>query len=76
MVGLKQAELAVRAGMSKTALLNIENGASTPKASTLAAIKEALESAGIVFLEETDEVGAGIRLRESHRAENLTGESC
>jgi DNA-binding XRE family transcriptional regulator len=61
MLGMTQTELAKLAGLSKTGLLNIENGASDPKASTLTAIQTALERAGIEFLE-----GArpGVRLRK------------
>jgi len=49
MLGLTQAELAERSGLSKTGLINIENGSSDPKASTLRAIQSALEAAGIEF---------------------------
>ena len=57
MLGLTQKELAERAGLSATALVNIEIGASDPKASTLIAIQTALEEAGIEFLPN------GVRLR-------------
>jgi predicted transcriptional regulator len=57
MLGLTQKELAERAGMSATALVNIEIGASDPKASTLAAIQEALEEAGAEFIPN------GVRVR-------------
>lgn len=58
----KQAELAAAAGLSLTALNNIEREAADPKASTLAALKRALEQAGVVFLAENGG-GAGVRLR-------------
>jgi predicted transcriptional regulator len=63
MLGLTQAELAKRAGISTTGLNNIESGTGDPKASTLAAIKNALESAGIEFIAENGG-GAGVRLRK------------
>lgn len=49
MLDLTQADLAKRAGISKTGLNNIERGSSDPKASTLRAIQQALELAGIEF---------------------------
>jgi transcriptional regulator with XRE-family HTH domain len=66
MLGLTQAELAERAGMSKTGLNNIESGASDPKASTLKAIQSALEAAGVEFIPENGG-GAGVRLRKGDR---------
>lgn len=62
MLGLTQAELAKRAGISTTGLNNLESGASDPKASTLRAIQAALESAGVEFIAENGG-GAGVRLR-------------
>ena len=49
MLGLTQADLAKRAGISTTALNNIENGQADPKASTLEAIRAAIENAGAEF---------------------------
>jgi transcriptional regulator with XRE-family HTH domain len=49
MLGLTQADLAKRAGISTTALNNIENGVADPKASTLEAIRNAIEKAGAQF---------------------------
>jgi transcriptional regulator with XRE-family HTH domain len=51
MLGISQAALAKRAGISTTALNNIERGESDPKASTVTAIEAALESAGAEFKE-------------------------
>lgn len=65
MLGLTQAEVAGRANISTTGLNNIERGASDPKASTLRALQEALEEAGIVFeaAGQTIDGGPGIRLK-------------
>ncbi len=49
MLNWPQTELANRAGISKTALVAIELGNSDPKASTLRAIRTALEDAGVEF---------------------------
>jgi predicted transcriptional regulator len=61
MLGLKQSELAAKAGISKTGLINIESGNSDPKVSTLVAIKKALESAGVEF---TNGEQPGVRLKK------------
>lgn len=63
MLGMTQAELAQKAGMSTTGLNNIEKGNADPKASTLRAIQSALEAAGVEFI--NDERGDGVvRLRD------------
>ncbi len=49
MLQMGQAELAEKAGISKTGLANIEIGKTDPRASTLAAIQAALEAAGVEF---------------------------
>jgi predicted transcriptional regulator len=59
MLDITQADLARRAGMSKTALHAIERGKSDPKASTLRAIQRALEAAGAEF----DPEGCGVWVR-------------
>jgi transcriptional regulator with XRE-family HTH domain len=67
MLGMTQADLAARAGLSATALNNIERGASDPRASNLAAIQRALEGAGVLFIAENGE-GPGVRLRKAPEA--------
>jgi DNA-binding XRE family transcriptional regulator len=59
MLGLKQADLAEMAGISKTGLINIESGQADPKVSTLEAIRRALESVGVEF---TNGGQPGVRL--------------
>ncbi len=66
MLGLTQAKLAKMAGMSTTALTNIENGQSDPKLSSLEAIRRALEDAGAILIPENGG-GAGVRLRKPDR---------
>jgi predicted transcriptional regulator len=63
MLGLTQTELATAAGITKTALVNIETATSDPKSSTLSAIQKALESAGVEFIAENGG-GPGVRLRK------------
>ncbi|MBU3887210.1 helix-turn-helix transcriptional regulator [Methylosinus sp. KRF6] len=62
MLGMTQASLAEAAGISTTAVNNIERGAADPKTSTLVAIQRALEAAGVEFIPENGG-GAGVRLR-------------
>jgi len=67
MIGMTQAALAGAAGISTTALNNIERGAADPKVSTLTAIQKALEAAGVIFVAENGE-GPGVRLRKTREA--------
>jgi predicted transcriptional regulator len=61
MLGLTQSQLADAAGISTTALNNIERGAADPKTSTMVSIQRALEQAGVQFIPENGG-GAGVRL--------------
>jgi transcriptional regulator with XRE-family HTH domain len=62
MARLTQAQLAARAGISTTAMNNIEHGTDA-KGSTLRAIQAALETAGVEFLDE-NAGGPAVRLRK------------
>jgi DNA-binding XRE family transcriptional regulator len=61
MLGLTQADLAAKAGISKTALIAIETATSDPKASTLSSIQRALEATGVEF---TNGDQPGVRLKK------------
>jgi transcriptional regulator with XRE-family HTH domain len=50
MLQISQAELAKRAGISKTGLANIEIGKADSRASTLVSIQRAFEAAGVEFI--------------------------
>jgi len=66
MLGLKQHELAKRAGISTGTLNNIERGVQKDsKLSTMHAIQRALEAGGIEFIGQESE-GMGIRLKPVH----------
>ena len=54
-------ELAAAASVSMTTLVDFETGKRTPQPRTLAAIRTALEAAGVVFLEQNGG-GPGVRL--------------
>jgi predicted transcriptional regulator len=66
LLGWSQADLAAASGVSIPTIkrLESEDGALGGRASTGAAIRNALEQAGIIFLEPNGE-GAGVRLRKA-----------
>jgi len=63
LIGWKQTELASAAGLSEMSVKNIERGTTDPRVSTLEAIKQALEAAGVIFIASNGE-GPGVRLRK------------
>ena len=58
--------MATAAGLSEVAVKNLERGRTDPRASTLAAIQEAFDRAGVVFLDPGDirNGGSGLRLKQ------------
>jgi transcriptional regulator with XRE-family HTH domain len=69
MLDWTQGELAKRAGISKTGLNNIERGSADPKASTLTAIRRAIEDAGVEF---TNGGEPGVKLKRTGPQGRLT----
>ncbi|WP_320409756.1 helix-turn-helix transcriptional regulator [Bosea sp. Root483D1] len=63
LIGWKQTDLAVAAGLSEMSIKNIERGENDPRVSTLSAIQKAFELAGVIFVPENGE-GPGLRLRK------------
>lgn len=61
LIGWSQDDLEAESGASKKTIADFERGARTPQARTAAAIQEALERAGVVFVQE-DKEGPGVRL--------------
>lgn len=59
-------EVATKCGLMPTTVNLIENGKTDPRASTLKAIQDAFEKAGIVFIAENGG-GPGVRLRKKRR---------
>jgi hypothetical protein len=51
--------------MSPQAIREFELGSSDPKLGTVQKWKRALEQNGVVFLDETDAEGPGVRLRKT-----------
>jgi len=58
-----QRELAERAGLTLRQIGDIERGTMDPRASILAAIEEAFDQAGLIFLEVNDVRGGGRGVR-------------
>jgi DNA-binding transcriptional regulator YiaG len=63
LIEMEQIELADRSGVSVQTIRNYESGRE-PTLKTWRAIKYALESAGVVFFDEDNEYGEGVRLRK------------
>jgi hypothetical protein len=55
----------VRRAVWRDALADFENGSRTLSPDNLAAIRGALEAAGVIFIDENGE-GPGVRLRKKH----------
>lgn len=64
LVGLSQAELAELAGVTTLTVRNYEGEKTEPSYKTWRAIRTALEKAGVLFLDEDDKAGPGVRLRK------------
>jgi transcriptional regulator with XRE-family HTH domain len=63
LIGLSQGEVSKVSGVSEKTLADFEREARQPYQRTLAAIRSALESAGVEFIPENGG-GAGVRLRK------------
>jgi len=56
-------DLSERCGVAKRTLLRFETGEGDTRSATLAAVRSALEAAGVVFIEQNGD-GPGVRLRK------------
>lgn len=63
LISFSQDELAAAADVAKRTVASFEGGTAQPYARTLAALRSALEAAGVVFIEENGG-GPGVRLRK------------
>jgi predicted transcriptional regulator len=66
LVGWKQRELAAAADVSEISIKNAERGVVDTRGSTLNAIQQAFDRAGVVFLDagDTRNGGPGVRLKQ------------
>jgi transcriptional regulator with XRE-family HTH domain len=62
LLGWSQGDLETASRVAKATIANFERGASTPYPRTLDDMREALEAAGVKFIDENGE-GAGVRLK-------------
>jgi transcriptional regulator with XRE-family HTH domain len=69
LLGISQDELAERATISVITVKRIEAAGTELKgtAQTMACIQQALESKGIVFIDQDDKLGPGVRLKKPLR---------
>jgi predicted transcriptional regulator len=63
LIGWSRDSLAKAAGTTERTIARIEDADTAPRASTMAAIRTALEAAGVLFIAENGE-GPGVRLRK------------
>ena len=68
LVEMDQATLANAANVSRNTVVSFEKGQRTPNPNNLAAIRSALEAAGVEFIPENGG-GAGVRLRKDDPSE-------
>jgi transcriptional regulator with XRE-family HTH domain len=63
LVDWSQTELAAQSNLSESTIRDFEKGRRVPSANNLAAVRRALESAGVIFVAENGD-GPGVRLRK------------
>jgi len=63
--GSRPRNTAGKASLPLTDITEFETGR-TPPANNLAAIRKALESAGVIFIDEDDDGGPGVRLHKTY----------
>ncbi|WP_211230448.1 helix-turn-helix domain-containing protein [Inquilinus limosus] len=63
LLNLTQRELAERSKVSHRTIVHLEADERQPVPATLSAIRQALEAAGVIFIDENGE-GAGVRLKK------------
>lgn len=69
LLGWTQSDLAAAAGLSVVGIKGIERGKVDPRSSSIAAIQDAFEAAGVIFLQagDTRNGGPGVRLKRAQR---------
>jgi transcriptional regulator with XRE-family HTH domain len=64
LLNMGPAALARKAVVSREPIAVFETGGRTPSATNLAALRAALEAAGVIFRDESVDEGPGVRLRK------------
>jgi transcriptional regulator with XRE-family HTH domain len=62
LLGWSQQDLAEKASVGIATVYQLESGKSAPRRATLTVIRQALEAAGVIFI-DADSEGPGVRLR-------------
>ena len=75
LLGWKRLELAIRALCAEVTVRNLEEQRCRPRPSTIAALRTALEEAGIEFLREQEGL-ATVKLREDRGARFPSRQDC
>lgn len=70
LLGWSQQDLSREAGVGVVTVHQLETGVSQPRRSTLDVIQRALETGGVIFIEENGG-GPGVRLRKRQGAKDL-----
>jgi transcriptional regulator with XRE-family HTH domain len=68
LVGLSQAQLGNRAGVTMLTVRNYESEKTEPSYRTWRAIRTALEKSGIIFIDDDEAGGPGVRLKKARGA--------
>jgi transcriptional regulator with XRE-family HTH domain len=63
LLGWSQQDLAAKAAVGIATVYQLESGKSAPRRATLTVIRQALEAAGVIFIDANGE-GPGVRLRK------------
>ncbi len=67
LIGWSRRHLAEASQVSVRTLIDFERSARTPHRRTLVDLRRALEEAGIIFIDQNDDVGPGVRLKDPIR---------
>ena len=67
LVNWTRKDLSAKAGGSAVAIEHFERGLTSPKLVTAGRWRRALEKAGVIFIDEDDEAGPGVRLKAKRK---------
>lgn len=61
LIGMSQDDLAEASGVAKRTIASFEKEDRQPYPRTIQALKEALERAGVIFMDDAGQIGVGLR---------------
>ncbi len=64
LIGWSRRELAEASQVAERTLIDFERGARAPHRRTLTDLRRALEESGVVFIDQNEESGPGVRLKD------------